>query len=224
MPGTIDPQLPAALRRLIKELENKAFSGLPALASAMRNAGFEEESLLPFCAFDHPPEDSYGRMGLYVGEYFEVILISWAPGDFSAIHDHGNTDWGQVMVFGDLEHLIYRYADGKLDLIRTDIAKKGDLLPVRDQLIHQMGNPFSDPVFTLHIYCAGDGKALDLRNRIYDPEKECVFRTDGPAFFDLPASACQVLPDMPLTSDADTLQAFLARKHAKKAARRNENA
>ncbi|MBK8652429.1 MAG: hypothetical protein IPN20_00430 [Haliscomenobacter sp.] len=50
--------------------------------------------ITPWADFDHPDADSYGRKMAYKGPNFEIMVMSWKPGDFSSIHDHGHTQWG----------------------------------------------------------------------------------------------------------------------------------
>ena len=62
----------------------------PAIArQCVLDANLRAEDLTAWADFDHPVEDSYGRRLVYDGGDFEIMVMSWAPGDFSAIHDHG---------------------------------------------------------------------------------------------------------------------------------------
>jgi hypothetical protein len=55
----------------------------------------------------HPPGDSYGRKLIARGPHFELMLMSWMPGDCSAIHDHGRAEWGAVRYFGATDHIVF---------------------------------------------------------------------------------------------------------------------
>ena len=46
-----------------------------------------EDCLLPFIHFR---EDTYGRNLVYRGEHFEILALTWLPGQRTAIHDHSS--------------------------------------------------------------------------------------------------------------------------------------
>ena len=54
--------------------------------------GFED--LENWIDYNYPASDSYGRKMVHDGGFFEVMVMCWKPGDYSAIHDHGEAEFG----------------------------------------------------------------------------------------------------------------------------------
>ena len=75
--------LPPSLGRLVRSLQairRPTAEGLGALVEA---AGVRAADLEAWAAFDHPVSDSYGRRLVHHGGHFELMVMSWRPGDFS---------------------------------------------------------------------------------------------------------------------------------------------
>ena len=109
--------------------------------------------------------------------------MTWNPGDFTAIHNHGVTEWGGVYFFGNATHRLYEFEYGNLKLSRKDIFEKGQTAAVCGDLTHMMGNPGKTGFMTLHIY--GSNKNLNDRlnnEKVFLPEHKIVATTNGPAF------------------------------------------
>lgn len=47
--------------------------------------------------------DAYTRTCAYCDDGFEVLLLNWAPGASSAIHDHGDQDCWMLVLSGSLQ-------------------------------------------------------------------------------------------------------------------------
>ena len=145
-------RLPPSLHRLIHSIQNQSTLTPEIARQCIIEANIHRDDLLPWADFDHPIADSYGRKLVYDGGYFEVMVMSWAPGDFSAIHDHGGTQWGAVQCFGAAEHFVYTFED---NLLRTKAKNNyfpGSVKTVDRHLIHQMGNPGNSCFLSLHLY------------------------------------------------------------------------
>ncbi len=179
--------LPRSLAFIAERLESRP----PAHAGQMRRlvheAGVRAEELEPWADFDHPVQDSYGRRLVYQGEHFEIMVMSWRPGDFSTIHDHGYTQWGAVQVFGPAEHATFREEDGVLQTLARWQMQPGDVVGVSHQLVHQMGNP-TDATFFLSLHVYGTTEPVDSVTgmaRLFDLEREQIHRVNGGVFFAL---------------------------------------
>lgn len=127
--------------------------------------------------------DEHARRELYRSrEYgYEVIAITWAPGQESTVHNHGDT-WGVESVLrGRLEVTDYRLkaqhrALSELEPAGTHMLEAGSvigLLPPQD--LHQCRNPDGDDVaVSLHVY----GKHLEhvkrythVEGSLYRPQR-----------------------------------------------------
>jgi cysteine dioxygenase len=176
-----------SLKHIIKTLEEADAQLKPsAIVQLIKEAGVKPEDLEPWQDFDHPVEDSYGRNLIYQGDNFELLTMSWNPGDFSTIHDHGHTVWGAVQIFGAAEHATFRYDDGYLTTLARWQVNPGDVLGVSHALIHQMGNPTNTPFVSLHVYGADQHfDEITGDARIFDLDNEEIQRHSGGVFFDL---------------------------------------
>lgn len=179
--------LPTSLQYLIKKLELSQHLKPREIKAIISEAKISAKDLSAWADFDHPVMDSYGRKLVYKGANFEIMVMSWRPGDFSSIHDHGHTQWGAVQLFGPAEHATFLQIDNQLITQDRHLQSSGDILEVGHSLIHQMGNPTSDKFFlSLHVY--GYKEAIDNVTgdaRIFDLEKGEIHRVDGGVFFGL---------------------------------------
>lgn len=147
-----------------------------------------EKDLMHWADFHHPKHEGYGRKMVYQGTNYEVMVMSWMPGDFSGVHNHGYTQWGAVQVFGNASHYIYRMdAENDIKIARKESFQSGDIAMVNNALIHQMGNQTAQPYLSLHIYGTPDSiDDVTADSLIYEIEKNRIVKTTGGAFFMLP--------------------------------------
>lgn len=179
--------LPASLLYIVEKLEERKEWKPSEVRRIVMDAGVRQEDLESWADYSHPATDSYGRRLIYQEGNFEMMAMSWVPGDFSAIHDHGHAQWGAVQVFGPAEHATFRIDDGRIYTLSRAQFKTGDVVGVSHTLVHQMGNPTDEYFMTLHVY----GRPEDIDNitgdaRVYDLEHELIQRVDGGVFYALP--------------------------------------
>ena len=203
------------LQGLIESLESAVINHQKITPNSARelvlNANIQVEDLMPFANYDHPVEDCYGRAMVHHGEGFEIMVMSWKPGDYSSIHNHGYTEWGVVQTFGNTLHLLYNLKDDKLSLAKKEILVAGAAVKVNNALIHQMGNATTDPYLTLHVYGSNTKEediTADAKN--FDLAGDQVIYTCGGAFFNLPEEAIHSTePGVVPTREVFTFQAHL---------------
>ncbi|MFW5725216.1 MAG: cysteine dioxygenase [Bacteroidota bacterium] len=182
----MEKNLPHSLRNLISKLESLKTCNNQILSQIMDDVSLTAEELGRFSCFDHSAGESYGRTQLYHNGRFKIILMSWAPGDFTAIHDHGHVEWGCVWALGEATHRLYSFEDDVLMLKSTRPVMPGEREELRGKLIHMMGNSGNENILSLHIYGVNQQDTpLSAGARVFSPEKNCTFITDGPAFLDL---------------------------------------
>lgn len=191
--------LPEPIRTIVRALESEKDLKPSHVIRVVREAGVEPGDLREWADFDHLESDSYGRKLVYQGGNFEIMVMSWRPGDFSAIHDHGHTQWGAVQIFGPAEHATFRVEDGDMTTLARWTVDPGDIVGVGHSLVHQMGNPTNDKFFlSLHVYgsvdprqnITGDARLFDLRNN-------SIQRVDGGVFFALPEAKIKAVEPGP---------------------------
>lgn len=179
--------LPPSLARLVKNIRASARLTPEIVCQCAIEAKVDAQDLLPWADFQHPVADSYGRQLVYHGENFEIMVMSWLPGDFSAIHDHGAAEWGAVQCFGAAEHYTYKLENGLLSTLKRTDYIPNSVKQVDKYLIHQMGNPGKEPFLSLHIYGKDSvEKNITKNSRIFDLFEGSIKLTDGGVFFCLP--------------------------------------
>lgn len=172
-----------SLQNLITVLEKTAVVNNEIVIDIMAKLSISEAGLAAHQSFDHAPTESYGRKLLYKNQRFELYLMSWNPGDITAIHNHGATDWGCVLFFGTATHRLYDLKSNKLELKNADTYHKGQIAPVCGDLIHLMGNERQKPFVTLHLYgCDDQQRKKQVKEMVFFPEYGLQYENTGPAF------------------------------------------
>lgn len=171
----------------------------------------EVSDLMPWADFDHPKHEGYGRKMVHQESNFEVMVMSWQPNDFSAVHNHGYTQWGAVQVFGNASHYIYKLdKNNDISLARKESFSSGDIAMVNNALIHQMGNQTVEPYLSLHVYGTIDPcEEITGDSKIYEIEKHRIVETTGGAFFQLDEKEVNYVSDLTCKEEA-TLGEFAA--------------
>jgi len=165
----------------------KAFSP-EFISKIVKDARVTESDILPFSDFEHSAADSYGRKVIFDGGFFEIMVMSWCPGDFSSIHDHGYTQWGAVQAFGPLEHASYILLDNKIKILSKEPVKKGAVHSVSHDLIHQMGNFSKENILSLHVYGNYSmNKHITSDSRNFNLRSFSIEKVDGGAFLAHPS-------------------------------------
>lgn len=181
--------IPEKVQQLIRRIDNNQVLTPHLAQKYLAQSDLQAEDLLAWADFEHPKADSYGRLLVHDGGFFELMVMSWVDGDMAAIHDHGHTQWGAVKLLGPAEHATFKLIDGKMTTMSREVCGPGTVLAVDHPLIHQMGNIGNVPYLTLHLYGAYDvegGVTADAR--LYDLDEGKIQFTSGGVFFDLPES------------------------------------
>lgn len=179
--------LPDSLKHLIFLLSQTKNLTSRQVHQSLQQAQIQQRDLMPWATFDHPVNHSYGRQLVYDGGYFEIMVMSWLPGDVSAIHDHGATQWGAVQCFGKASHWAYQLNDNLLQTQEFRQFSPGQIVRVSHELIHQMGNYSQDAFLSLHVYgISHESSSITGNARIFDLFEQSIQYTDGGVFFCLP--------------------------------------
>ncbi len=186
MKSTAKATWPSSVLALIAALERRRPRTGDEAAALVTDAGVRATDLTAWADFGHDPRDSYGRRLITADGGVELMVMSWLPGDTSAIHDHGRAAWGAVQVFGPAEHRVYRADAMSIREVSCERAAPGRVFVVGPALIHQMVSPqeTAAPWLSLHLY-GGDpeaGLAVTRDTRLYDPAEGVIRHTDGGAF------------------------------------------
>lgn len=179
--------LPDSLQHLIFLLSQTKNLTSRQVHQSLQQAQIQQQDLMSWATFDHPVTHSYGRKLVYDGSYFEIMVMSWRPGDISAIHDHGATQWGAVQSFGNASHWAYQLNDNLLQTQEFRQFSPGQIVRVSHELIHQMGNSSKDAFLSLHVYGMNqESSSITGNARVFDLFEQSIQYTDGGVFFCLP--------------------------------------
>lgn len=202
-------KIPDSLQNLIKQIEQQDISESIFLEKLMRESDVTVEEMQEIADHEHAEDMSYGRQLLYQGKNFAIFLMTWNCNDFTAIHNHGKTEWGCVYFLGDVDHRLYQVADTNIKLVKSSIVPAGTIVHVSGNLVHAMGNLSNRPSYSLHIY--GSNISQNVPNEgsfVYEIEKEQIRETDGSASINVSEKVCRnTIPG--LTTDIATLHDYL---------------
>ncbi len=180
-------QTPEKINNLAQYLENQKNVSDRELIFAIKKLNVSLTDIANYVNFNHDITESYGRSVIYKSNKVEIVLMSWNKEDFTSIHDHGNTQWGAVYSFGNIQNNCFKIENNKLEKISQTVLKKGEIAIVDNKSIHQMGNPFERPTLSLHIYYTNkNGESVIGKARNFDLHSQIVFRAKGGAFLDIP--------------------------------------
>jgi SAM-dependent methyltransferase/predicted metal-dependent enzyme (double-stranded beta helix superfamily) len=179
-------ELPESLKSIARRLRESDQIRPVVLRKAVLDAGVQSEDLMPWADFDHPVQDSYGRKLVYKEDHFEIMVMSWQPGDFSGLHDHGFTQYGTVQVFGQAEHAVFHVEEDSIRTLARWELKPGEAISVSHSLVHQMGNNGAERFLSLHVYGTPE-QHLNITGeaRVFDLYRQRIQRVDGGVFFGL---------------------------------------
>lgn len=179
--------LPKGIQNIVQKIEILPSFSPSKIKSIIEEAHLSEKDLLPWKDDLHDDNEGYGRKLIYDGGFFEVMCMTWLPGDYSAIHDHGAAQWGAVQVFGPAEHATFQFVDEILVTQARNQVKAKTVLGVAHELIHQMGNPTQETFLSLHIYGNYELKGEITDNaRCFDLNKNLMHLVKGGVFYHLP--------------------------------------
>lgn len=147
------PAISANLASLLAKLD--AFERaipLDTLVQIVKAAPLTIEDLRPFRQFG---EHCYQRNSIRIGPAYQALLLCWASGQRSPIHDHnGSACCVRVMEGRATEVIFDRAACGLISPTETHTRETGEVCGSFDADMHQMGNLEAPPsmLCSLHIY------------------------------------------------------------------------
>ncbi len=179
----MNPTLPKKLQQLILALQHESNIDNSMVAQLVNNYQLSNNDIAAFNLFTHKQNESYGRQLIFDNGNFKILLMSWRKGDFTAIHNHGSTEWGCVCFFGEATHRLYEVENDALKLLQKDNFNTGQVASVCGDLTHMMGNESKDNFATLHIYGSNTRTHNVSENaKVYLPEEQKIVTTMGEAF------------------------------------------
>ncbi|MEY2831287.1 MAG: hypothetical protein RLZZ574_545 [Cyanobacteriota bacterium] len=101
--------------------------------------------------------ENYQRRILYRDSCCEIILVCWQPGQFSSIHDHGDSLNVTFVYQGVLTSKTFTRNDSATEtlsplLLEEKYLQPGELIGVDRAQIHQLANTSEQNLVTLNFY------------------------------------------------------------------------
>ena len=144
-------RLSQRLRDLVDELDRH--DGTIDEASAKRilsGAGLDFSDVAPFV---EQKAESYSRRCVVRRESYELLVLTWAPGQRSAAHDHSGCLCGLKVAQGRLtEQVFEKGPDGQVRATTAQVAGSGDILVDPGVIVHALRNDSDTVLVTLHLY------------------------------------------------------------------------
>jgi len=140
--------------------------GLAEIERILRGVELTREELGSHVSFNHGSK-RYCRNTVAASGWYELLVVCWAPGQQSHIHDHAGSACAFRVIEGTGSETTYLRSEGGLVRpVSAEILTRGDVCASHDADIHRVANDTDDEDFiTLHLYAP----ALSLMNT-YEPE------------------------------------------------------
>ena len=188
------PSLVDALRGL--DLDRTGGDVLERVLEVVSDGVLDDASLRPYVGFR---DDRYARRLVHRCEWFDVMVLSWMPGQVTPVHNHsGQLGWVRL-VRGVIEEQRFAYPGGgafadpatveiddagvghdvELEACGSSVvAEVGAVATVdRVRAIHSLGNPRRQPdderAVTLHVYSRPHDSCL-----CFDPAQRTCWRRE----------------------------------------------
>jgi cysteine dioxygenase len=164
-----------SLQTVVDRLEQLAPCDItvPRVAELLADGDLDEATLRPFVgALPH----KYARRCVHRSRLFDVMVLTWAPGQYTPVHNHaGNCGWVRL-VRGQIAEQTFRLVpgaavpdaavagsvNGRTGCVGLEATGSGLIDTVgavatadRQRAIHRLGNPAAaggDTTVTLHVY------------------------------------------------------------------------
>lgn len=147
-------ELPKLLEFLISKKAHD-FEG-SVIDDYLASTRLSEDALLPFIHFR---EDTYGRNLVYRTDEFEILVLTWLPGQHTAIHDHASQRCWMFIESGELCFKNYAIVPGSGGRLKPTGPVKtlaaGEKTYIDDDIgLHSIANASKKPAVSFHLYAA----------------------------------------------------------------------
>jgi uncharacterized NAD(P)/FAD-binding protein YdhS len=148
MPTPIGPLL-----ELVRKLDALGPELAPVdVARALESARLTAADVAPFVQAN---PHCYNRRAVVIRDHYELVVVTWLPGQSSVPHDHTGSLCAMQIVQGEAIEGCYRVADdGYVDLEYETTMRAGDVSVGQDAGIHTLRNPAPNGewLVTIHAY------------------------------------------------------------------------
>lgn len=139
------------LQHLVNELIGLRTSPLLIeLAAMMKSADLTIADVAPYVMED---PRHYNRSLIALSEYFELLVMTWLPGQSSIPHDHAGSICIMQVLQGEATEGAYSVAeDGYVDFEYETRVPAGELTAGQDAGVHSVRNASDEILVSVHLY------------------------------------------------------------------------
>jgi uncharacterized NAD(P)/FAD-binding protein YdhS len=145
--------LNGSLSDLVRELDRLGKEPtLAALGHAMQRVNLAPGDV---AAYIQPTARNYNRVPVVVREAYDLLVMTWLPGQASVPHDHSGSICAMQVVRGEAVESCYHVAaDGYVDLQYESAVRFGEVLARQDAGVHTVRNSSAagELLVTVHAY------------------------------------------------------------------------
>src|SRR5260221_5261134 len=146
-------QLNGRMHDLVQNLDALGSApSLVALAHVLEQGRLTADDVAPFVT---PNRQGYNRAQVVLREHYELLVMTWLPGQASVPHDHTGSICAMQIVQGEAAEGCYRVAsDGYVDREYETRVRTGEVTSGQDAGVHTVGNPSQtgELLVTVHVY------------------------------------------------------------------------
>jgi uncharacterized NAD(P)/FAD-binding protein YdhS/predicted metal-dependent enzyme (double-stranded beta helix superfamily) len=175
------PVLSGPVAQLVRQLDDSGPDlTLIRIADVLSNSGVTLHDVM---AYVRPTRRTYHRAAIVRREHYELLVLTWLPGQGSAPHDHAGSISAMMVLQGEAAEGCWRIAaDGYAELQFETAIKTGRLTAWQDAGVHSVRNASVDgaTLVTVHVYTP---PLKDFRRFAPRPNSlaaETAFLGDGP--------------------------------------------
>lgn len=141
------------LFELVRKLD--ALAGSPSLVDLADAIESTQLSLDDVAAYVRENPRNYNRALVALREHYELLVMTWLPGQKSVPHDHAGSICVMQVLQGEAVEASYRVAsDGYVDFDYETVVRCGEITAGADAGVHTVYNPAAakEPLVTVHVY------------------------------------------------------------------------
>ncbi len=151
MCSTVTTALPSGLSALVERLKVRGSTlDLVSLNQVLGEAALCSEDVRPFA---QPDASRYRRVTVYQNQNFELLVLTWLPGQASLPHDHAGSMCAVRVIEGVAkESHFFRGDDSYVVPAAASDLVAGQVTASDDSGIHALANAGPETLVTVHVY------------------------------------------------------------------------
>jgi len=166
------PEFTGRLAELVRRLD--ALRPEPTLSNLADALSAVQLTTGDVADFIRPTPRSYHRASVVRRDHYELLILTWMPGQGSVPHDHAGSTSAMQVLQGNASEGSWRIAaDGFADLQYETIVPQGEMTAWQDAGVHTVRNPSTngEVLVTVNVYAP---PLRDFRRFVGRPESAAI--------------------------------------------------